>query len=59
MMIVVHIPHDYLWMTAGYHDRGKLFKQYVEGYIQNYFPHLKLIKIDGMKAICERRDKNG
>ncbi|WP_338788779.1 hypothetical protein [Metabacillus sp. FJAT-53654] len=51
----VDIPFEFLWMTDGYHDRGKLFKEYVEGYIKNYFPHLEFVKIEGMKAICERR----
>lgn len=58
-MEAVYIPDCYLWMTEGYHSRSKLFKQYVEGYIRNYNPQLKLIKIDGMKAICERRYLHG
>ena len=54
-MMEVTIPHDYLWMTEGYKNRGKLFKQYVEGYIKNNFPDLELEKIVGMKAICKRK----
>ncbi|MBO1513228.1 hypothetical protein [Metabacillus bambusae] len=57
--IKVDIPHCYLWMTDGYHDRDKLFKEYVQGYIQCYYPHLEYKKISGMKAICERRQNNG
>lgn len=55
MKCEVLIPEIYVWMTEGYDDRGKLFKRYVEGYLKKSYPHLKLIKIVGMKAICERR----
>ncbi|XQY90673.1 hypothetical protein ACNRWW_14195 [Metabacillus sp. HB246100] len=51
----VVIPDCYLWMTEGYPDREKLFKQYVEGYIKNNFSHLEFKKIVGMKAICKKK----
>jgi hypothetical protein len=49
------IPHDYLWMTAGYENRGSLFKGYVEAYIEKTYPEFRLLKIEGMKAICQKR----
>jgi hypothetical protein len=49
------IPHDYLWMTEGYENRGSLFKGYVEAYIEKTYPEYQFIKIEGMKAICQRR----
>jgi hypothetical protein len=49
----VPIPYCYVWMTEGYNERGKLFKQYVTGYIKSNFPGLTLVKIEGMTAICE------
>ncbi|MED4455935.1 hypothetical protein [Metabacillus fastidiosus] len=51
--IIVPIPHSYVWLTEGYHDRPKLFKQYVAGYVQSI--GYQLIEINGMNAICERR----
>lgn len=49
------IPHCYLWMTEGYERRGELFKGYVKAYIETTYPEFLLIKIEGMKAICQRR----
>lgn len=52
---IVPIPYCYVWLTEGYTRRGELFKGYVEGYLATNFPEFKLIKIEGMKAICERK----
>lgn len=54
MLFKVTIPHCYVWMTAGANNRGVLFKKYVEDYLKKTDPDLKLIKIEGMIAICER-----
>lgn len=53
--IELTIPEHYVWMTEGYKNRTKLFKQYVDGYIRNSYPNLTLVRIEKMKAICERR----
>jgi hypothetical protein len=47
------IPYCYVWLTEGYEKRGELFKSYVDGYIKNNFPDLKLKRIVGMTAICD------
>ncbi|SEA53163.1 hypothetical protein SAMN05421743_105195 [Thalassobacillus cyri] len=51
----VTIPHCYVWMTAGYPNRGAMFKSYLAGYVEHTHPGWYLVKIEGMKAICERR----
>ncbi len=50
----IPIPNCYLGLTAGYPNRSKLFKKYVEGYLAKSFPEMRLIRISGMTAICER-----
>jgi hypothetical protein len=52
---LVPIPSHYVWMTAGYQERAKLFKRYVEDYVKNNFPDLEFIRIAGMTAICQRK----
>ncbi|MGG3803131.1 hypothetical protein [Metabacillus fastidiosus] len=49
---IVPIPHCYVWLTEGYHDCPKLFKEYVEGYVQSI--GYQLIEIKGMDAICKK-----
>lgn len=56
MRIEVIIPDIYVWMTEGASNRGALFKSYVEGYIRKAHPELQFLRIEGMKAICERRE---
>lgn len=36
-------------------NRKEYFTKLVQGYIKLYYPELKFLKIQGMKAICERR----
>ncbi|WP_035346719.1 DUF6906 family protein [Halalkalibacter hemicellulosilyticus] len=52
----IPIPHDYKWMTEGYENRAALFKKYVLGYLAKSHPELTLIRIEGMTAICERKE---
>lgn len=52
----VTIPDMYVWMTEGASNRGMFFKSYVEGYLAKSYPELQLVKIEGMTAICERRE---
>ncbi|WP_078430459.1 DUF6906 family protein [Alkalihalobacterium alkalinitrilicum] len=54
MIYKIPIPQCYIWMSEGYSNRGILFKRYVEGYIAKSFPDMRLIRISGMTAICER-----
>jgi hypothetical protein len=56
LRVKIDIPPVYLHLTAGYENRGKLFKRYVAGYIARSYPELKLVKIEGLKAFCERRE---
>lgn len=51
----IPIPHDYIWITQGYKNRGELFKGYVKAYLQRSYPEMEFIKIEGMKAICKKR----
>lgn len=51
----VPIPYCYVWLTKGYHDRKKLFRQYVQGYIKKNEPDLQLVRIEGMEAICTKK----
>jgi hypothetical protein len=53
--VEIPIPSDYVWMTAGYEQRGKLFKRYVMDYIKANFPDLKFIRIVGMNTICTKK----
>ncbi|MCM3651300.1 hypothetical protein [Metabacillus litoralis] len=52
----VPIPHCYVWMTQGVPNRAKLFKNYVVDYLKAYEPHLELVKIEGMKAVCRKKN---
>jgi hypothetical protein len=54
--IEVGIPEEYLWMTAGYRNREKMFRAYVKGYISQNYPKLQFVRIQGMIAICERKE---
>jgi hypothetical protein len=54
----VEIPHIYLELTKGYSTRGTMFKKYVMSYIKRNYPELTLVKIEGMKAICERKERD-
>lgn len=56
MRYEVPIPPIYLDLTNGYTMRATIFKGYVEGYIKRNYPRLNLIRIDGMKAICEVKE---
>ncbi|WP_157911711.1 hypothetical protein [Alteribacter populi] len=53
--IKIILPHHYVWMTDGANDRPRLFRKYIERYLAKSNPELKLIKIEGMTAICEKR----
>lgn len=50
------IPQEYVWLTEGHKNRAKRFREYVEAYVDTY--GLKLVKIEGMKAICEPKNKD-
>jgi hypothetical protein len=57
-LIKIDIPPVYMHITKDIQDRerrGNLFKRYVIGYLAVSYPELRLIKIEGMKAICEKR----
>jgi hypothetical protein len=49
------IPYIYLGLTEGYERRGELFKKYVMAYVEQTYPEYQFLKIEGMKAICQRR----
>ncbi|MCM3598673.1 hypothetical protein M4D55_23220 [Metabacillus idriensis] len=51
----VPIPYCYIWMTKGVMNRAKVFKGYVVGYLKSSEPHMELIRIEGMKAICKKK----
>ncbi|MGG3571081.1 hypothetical protein ABES80_01075 [Bacillus gobiensis] len=51
----VPIPYCYVWLTEGYHDRKKLFRAYIQGYLNNNEPGLQLVRIEGMTAICKKK----
>jgi hypothetical protein len=51
----VEIPPFYLELTKGYTKRATMFKGYVQWYIARNYPKLKLIRIEGMIAVCERK----
>jgi len=55
MMYRIPIPVVYVDLTKGSKDRGRLFKKYVHNYLKRTYPEMRLIKIEGMTAICERR----
>lgn len=57
MQYEVAIPECYVWMTKDSKDRAKLFKRYVIGYLAKTHPDLRLVKIKGLVAICERKRK--
>ncbi|MDL4842808.1 hypothetical protein [Aquibacillus rhizosphaerae] len=52
----VPIPYCYVWMSATSVKRGQVFRKYVAGYVRNNYPGCELVKIEGMTAICERRE---
>ncbi len=54
MIYKIPIPQFYIWLTQGYSKRGQMFRSYVKGYLAKSYPDLKLVKIKGMIAICER-----
>lgn len=56
MKYKIPIPDCYIWMTEGYENRGRLFKKYVHYYIKKSYPEIELVKIQGMTAICERKE---
>ncbi|SDI87638.1 hypothetical protein SAMN05216352_113126 [Alteribacillus bidgolensis] len=56
MIYKIPIPVFYVVLTKGSRDRGRLFKQYVQGYIKMNHPEMEFKKIEGMYAICERRE---
>jgi len=61
-VIEVIIPHCYLWMTEHIQDRDKraeLFNKYVEGYVMLHYHDLNFVRVENMKAICERKDMHG
>lgn len=55
MRYKMQIPVVYVSLTKGSKDRARLFKKYVLGYLKRTYPEMKLVKIDGMYAVCERR----
>ncbi len=56
MRYKIPIPVFYVSLTEGSRDRGRLFKQYVRSYIKMNHPDMELKKIEGLNAICERRE---
>jgi hypothetical protein len=38
------------------HKKGRTFKRYVSSYLTIAHPDMKLIKIDGMKAVCKKKE---
>ncbi len=54
MIYKFSIPNCYVWMTEGCQNRGEKFKRYVEGYIRNTHHGWRLVRIEGMKAVCEK-----
>ncbi len=54
-LIKVGIPFCYKWMTEGAPNRAQLFRDYVEGYLRTNEPGLRLVRISGMTALCERK----
>ncbi|SFM44376.1 hypothetical protein SAMN04488054_15121 [Salibacterium qingdaonense] len=56
MQYRIPIPGSYVGLTKDCEDRGRLFKQYVQGYINKTYPEMKLLKIEGMTAICEKKN---
>ncbi|RUS07912.1 hypothetical protein EFW58_00660 [Bacillus velezensis] len=42
-------------MTEGAPNRAQLFRDYVQGYIRTNEPGLRLVRISGMTALCERK----
>jgi hypothetical protein len=55
----VEIPHLYLELTKGYSTRGTMFKRYVMSYIERNYSNLTIIKIEGMRALCELKGSEG
>lgn len=53
--IEADIPPVFLHLTKDHKDRGRVFKQYVLSYLEVAYPEYRLVKISGMKAICEKR----
>ncbi|SDI18211.1 hypothetical protein SAMN05192534_12419 [Alteribacillus persepolensis] len=51
----IPIPSIYVGLTKGSTNRGRLFRKYVQGYLKRTYPDMKLIKTEGMCAVCERR----
>ncbi|WP_278072074.1 hypothetical protein [Bacillus subtilis] len=54
-MIKVSIPFCYKWLAEGAPNRAQLFRAYVEGYLRTNEPDLRLVRISGMTALCERK----
>ncbi|WBL16416.1 hypothetical protein [Sutcliffiella sp. NC1] len=52
----VSIPSCYLWLTEGNTNRPELFKRYVNGYVNRYYPDYELVKISGMQAIIKPKN---
>ncbi|AKQ71740.1 hypothetical protein MUY_000608 [Bacillus licheniformis WX-02] len=42
-------------MSEGAPNRAKLFRAYVESYLKTSEPGLRLVRISGMTALCERK----
>ena len=57
--IKVTIPFCYVWMTKYHPDRAALFRRYVTGYIAITHPEYELVKIQGMIAICKKKEEEG
>lgn len=57
--IKVSIPYCYVWMTKDNPDRAVLFRRYVLGYIAVIHPDFELVKIQGMTAICKKKEEEG
>ncbi|QAR91618.1 hypothetical protein DZB72_15070 [Bacillus sp. MT] len=54
-LIEVGIPFCYKWLAEGAPNRAQLFRAYVEGYLKTNEPGLRLVRISGMTALCERK----
>lgn len=53
--IEADIPPVFLHLTKDHKDRGRVFKEYVVAYFETALPEYRVVKISGMKAICERK----
>jgi hypothetical protein len=55
----IQIPYLFIELTRSYDNGRVMFKRYVISYIDRNYPKYKLIKIEGMKALCEMKGSEG